>query len=98
MATENNMLTGTIPTEILSIPGLGKHRFNCYLACKCVSFTYLHNASLSIESLFLTENLLSSSIPTEVGLAFDLRQLSLGRNELSGSLPTELGKLLLLGK
>jgi len=45
------------------------------------------------ESLSLEGNLLTGSLPTELGLCTRLRSLTLGKNELSGELPSELGQL-----
>ena len=46
-----------------------------------------------VTRLVLQVNLLSGSIPVELGNLSNLTQLNLGRNQLSGSIPAELGNL-----
>ena len=55
--------------------------------------TELFTDSGQLESLELTENSLSGTIPTEIGLLTKLWMLNLQRNMLSGTIPTEIGKL-----
>jgi len=47
--------------------------------------------------LVLSNNGLTSTIPTELGLLTDLITLSLNGNELSGDIPAVLGNLVELG-
>ncbi|KAG1334513.1 putative inactive receptor kinase [Cocos nucifera] len=46
-----------------------------------------------LESLDLSDNLLSGSLPPEIGNLQSLKLLNLGNNTLSGELPSELSKL-----
>lgn len=46
-----------------------------------------------LEKLYLNNNQLQGSVPTEMGLVTELRDLNLHGNLLSGSLPSELGAL-----
>jgi Leucine-rich repeat (LRR) protein len=43
--------------------------------------------------LGLSRNLLTGTIPTELGKLTNLRMLSLSGNQLTGTIPSELGKL-----
>ena len=43
--------------------------------------------------MFLYDNLLEGTIPTEVGLMTDLKSFGVGRNELTGELPSEISEL-----
>ena len=47
----------------------------------------------SLESLWLHGNMLTGSIPAELGDLEELERLWLSENELSGSIPQELGEL-----
>ncbi|VVA36980.1 PREDICTED: serine/threonine-kinase [Prunus dulcis] len=53
--------------------------------------TFNHNGSMIF--LDLSHNLLSGSIPKEIGKMYYLYILNLGHNNISGSIPEELGKL-----
>ena len=46
-----------------------------------------------VESLLLSENKLSGSIPMEIGSLQNLTYLNLTQNELSGNIPSSIGKL-----
>lgn len=52
----------------------------------------------SPETLFLFQNSLVGSIPSEAGKLVQLVDLNIGENSLFGSIPTELGALTDLGK
>ncbi|CAB9507064.1 STYKc [Seminavis robusta] len=51
------------------------------------------SSARGLEELYLSGNSLSGSIPSEVGLATNLRTLELHINQLSSSLPSEIGDL-----
>ncbi|KAL9665601.1 hypothetical protein QQ045_021022 [Rhodiola kirilowii] len=53
--------------------------------------TFNHNGSMIF--LDISHNLLSGSIPKEIGVMFYLYVLNLGSNDLSGTIPQELGSL-----
>lgn len=52
----------------------------------------------SLEKLFLTDNSLEGTLPTEFGRLTELRRLRLHNNKLEGTLPTELGNMRKLRK
>ena len=46
-----------------------------------------------LRSLQIHDNLLTSTIPTQLGLLLNLDELSLSFNALSGTIPSQLGLL-----
>jgi Leucine-rich repeat (LRR) protein len=54
--------------------------------------TELRNLS-HLHTLWLSDNDLSSSIPSHIGSMWSLVDVSLGRNALTGSVPQEIGRL-----
>ena len=49
--------------------------------------------SARLANRWLSDNLLTSSIPTEIGLLTNLTMLSMYDNMLNSSIPTEIGML-----
>ncbi|MEP2024663.1 BspA family leucine-rich repeat surface protein [Reichenbachiella sp.] len=47
-----------------------------------------------VENIYLSENNLVGTIPTEIGDLTDLVELRLNKNQISGAIPTEIGELL----
>jgi hypothetical protein len=63
----------------------------------------IHNLNLSYPSsvlvfLDVSNNFISATIPTELGLLTDLQYINLSKNNFVGTIPIELGKLQVLGK
>ena len=50
----------------------------------------------SLANLYLFNNLLTGTIPTELGLLTFVNDLELFNNSLTGSIPSELGRLSIL--
>ena len=59
----------------------------------CKWFGVLCNQSGAVESLILSRNALSNSLPTELSLLTSLAELDLGMNTIGFSLPTEIGEM-----
>jgi Leucine-rich repeat (LRR) protein len=89
----DNEFSGTIPTEFGVLPNL--------------IYLHLHNNDLegeipmelgelggSLRELVLAANLLSSTVPSQLGLLTDLTMLYLTHNrDLTGTIPSELSRL-----
>jgi hypothetical protein len=82
-----NLLTGTIPTELGLLRALGKFHltagasmldWNAYYEMLIVPLA-VASASLSIEEVALQNNSLTSTIPEALGLLTNLSKLSLNR-------------------
>jgi hypothetical protein len=58
-----------------------------------ISSSLLEAWSPALEELILHRNLLSGSLPTELGLLSKATAIALWKNRLSGTIPTEIGLL-----
>ena len=80
------MLTGTIPLEILSLPRLSEY---CAWPCRTKPIVL----TILTVDIWLSDNELNGTIPTELGSLTMLRRISLGTNFLTGTLPSEIANL-----
>jgi len=90
LALDNNILSGSIPE--LQLPKLR----NLTLSSNILSGTIpssLPRYLTNISSLFLQQNMISSTIPTEIGLMTTMEWLFLSNNLFDGPLPSTLGLL-----
>ncbi|CAB9504843.1 Leucine Rich Repeat [Seminavis robusta] len=89
---DDNYLTGPLPVFLLE---LTTHQMiwweGNFFTGTLPSHVWEHLPSL--ETVFLAGNLLSGTIPTEVGLAQSVAELYLYHNAFTGTLPTEMGNL-----
>ena len=94
---EGTQLSGTIPIGLLRVdPSCNEPLCGCYAACPLALNPYLtllrdHDLDDSLEYLGLW-NIYISSIPTEIGLLTNLKELKL-KNIMGGTIPSELGLL-----
>jgi hypothetical protein len=99
----NNLLSGGIPASLFEIPHMPKsktpHPFQRRRfargrreAPSNESQEFRIKAS-PLRRLELGINMLSGSIPTEIGMAANLEFLSFKKNSLTGKIPTEIGAL-----
>jgi hypothetical protein len=93
----NNQLAGTVPLQLGGIGGiqeirLGHNRFQATI--KKGLFNREGGLAQSLSGLFLNNNLLRGTLPTEIGLLTNLESgLDLSSNTIQGTLPTDLGGL-----
>lgn len=90
-----NLLTGTIPSEIMLIGGLeefyvGENRLSGSIPWE---FGMLRD---TLVDLHLYSNRFTGVIPTRLGLLTKLRWLHVGDNQLSGPIPSELGTMTMM--
>ncbi|KAK3436375.1 hypothetical protein EUGRSUZ_C00974 [Eucalyptus grandis] len=91
--SSNNLLRGTVPTELTALPFLtelllGQNELSGILPTDIVSWK-------SLTTLNLSHNKISGLIPSEIGFLPVLTQLDLSDNQLSGLIPPEIGQLIL---
>jgi hypothetical protein len=97
MGTWGNLLTGTIPSEIAGLPGMGW--FTAYGNQYSGSLPSELYGNTAMSRYWLQGNKLSGSIASEIGNWINLVELKFEDNLLmTGSLPTELGSLGILTK
>ncbi|CAN8300821.1 unnamed protein product [Cochlearia groenlandica] len=91
-----NQFTGAIPITLANISGLGRFDIsdNYLTGSIPLSFGKLTNLSTKLTGLNLGGNLISGTIPRDIGNLRSLEILSLETNMLTGSLPVSFGKLL----
>jgi Leucine-rich repeat (LRR) protein len=86
---ENNVFTGTIPSDMsamsqLEILHLGTNKFNGTIPSVIGTLPIL-------DQIHLNNNVLTGTIPTTLGHLGALNELWLQNNKLKGSIPTQLG-------
>lgn len=104
-----NQFTGAIPKTLANISSLESGLEFIGAVANCTQLEYLDvgynrlggelpasiaNLSTTLTSLFLGQNLISGTIPHDIGNLVSLQELSLETNMLSGELPVSFGKLL----
>lgn len=88
----DNLLTGVIPTEFGELWSLEIFDVNSNALVGGIP-SELGQLSSTLNALYMQLNLLSSSLPSEIGLLTRLEHLVGWNNELSGSLPTLISGL-----
>eukprot|EP00934_Nitzschia_sp_Nitz4_P009448 Nitzschia sp. Nitz4//scaffold31_size150131//32458//36173//NITZ4_002814-RA/size150131-augustus-gene-0.135-mRNA-1//-1//CDS//3329547617//9438//frame0 len=88
---DHNQLDGTLPDELQMLQKIGKLLLLHDTVPKCVSDQV---KTETVESLDLSFNSISGSVPNEFGLMTSLVELYLNDNDLTGEVPTTLAKLL----
>ena len=73
LAVNSNFLTGSIPKELWSLDGLRKLSLSLVLVFFFRRVCVFFNVCIRPDFLFLSDNELNGTIPTEVGLATNLR-------------------------
>jgi len=89
---ENNLLTGTIPTEIGAFQN---RRILLYISHNRITGTLpfqLFNGPI-LQNFKANNCLLTGTIPTEIGRSANLKELTLENNQLRGQIPSEFGVL-----
>ncbi|KAK9949735.1 hypothetical protein M0R45_005251 [Rubus argutus] len=88
LSLRDNLLVGSLPSILKACPRLSTGgRVSEFLALP---------PDLPIESVDLSKNSLSGSLPRDLGNMVELRLLNLAKNDFSGELPSELNKLIKL--
>ena len=88
-------LSGPIPTEIGHLTKLGKSLVtDFFIVLLQISYT----SFLLQARLFLSQNLLTGTIPSVIGELGNLVQLNFAQQDLTGTIPSELVLLTNLGK
>jgi Leucine-rich repeat (LRR) protein len=91
--SNNNGLSGTIPTEYLSLPSIQSLQLGGNFLTGKLPTSY-GGATSTLEILEIHTNFLTGPIPKEMGQLTVLRRLNLSTNApLTGTLPSELGSL-----
>jgi len=92
LALTESQITGTIPTQLLSVGNLKE----LYLSANQITGTIPSEIGLvgaSLQVLQLHGNVLSATLPTEIGLLTNLTAFSVQRNQFTGTIPTYVGLL-----
>ena len=92
ISLSSNLLIGTIPVELGSLPNLTALDLSSNQLSGSIP-SQLGNLT-NLWYLYLNGNQLSGSIPPEIGNLINLTGLYLGTNQLSGSIPPEMGNLI----
>ena len=101
MKLSGNKISGPFPTSLLSLDRLSTSRYwigvhlSLWLSL-ILGVTYLSPLFYILERtahLDLFDNLLTSSIPPEIGRLSNLLLFAAGSNKLRGHVPSELGRL-----
>jgi Leucine-rich repeat (LRR) protein len=91
----NTNFAGTLPTELGLLTALGTScaRVCCqkslYVGERCVSLTHAPQKN-DTESLYVFDNALTGTLPSQLGLLANLKGLLAHGNQLQGSIPTQL--------
>ncbi|KAF7813950.1 tyrosine-sulfated glycopeptide receptor 1 [Senna tora] len=99
-----NQLTGTFPTELAGISALTSQEANdkiersylelpVFIVPNNASEQQYNQLSNLPPAIYLRNNSISGSIPTEIGLMKVLHQLDLSNNKFSGSIPVQISNL-----
>ncbi|CAB9504842.1 Leucine Rich Repeat [Seminavis robusta] len=89
---DDNQLTGSLPDFLWELPFLGELLYDGnFFTGTLPSHTWKNLAVM--EYLAFSDNLLSGTIPTEVGLLPSIQKLRFDRNTFTGAIPTEIGNL-----
>lgn len=89
LGLHQNLLTGSVPTEVGLMTGLE----HVVLASNGLSGPIPSELGMmtSLPELFIHQNLLTGPIPSEMGLMTSMLWLYLHQNSLTGAIPSELG-------
>ncbi|CAB9509898.1 Leucine Rich Repeat [Seminavis robusta] len=103
LSIHGNLLTGTIPSQLgmlLDDPWLYKDKYATLMEKKApkvgVDFVLdivVHVLDVGFTGVMMHQNLLTGSIPTELGTFSEGEVLNLAQNSLTGAIPSELGLL-----
>jgi Leucine rich repeat len=91
---QNNLLSGTLPLELFTMTSLSKS--HAYLARRQylkLEAEFLHFFIFISEWIFLGNNNLRGTLPTEFGLLTNVEYFYTEGNQLTGTLPSEVAKL-----